>query len=120
MVAFRKKLERERERLAKDVKDIEEGMARNSQAEYSGENSYEDDFADSGTATFERERDLSLKRNAQVALDQVNSALTKISEGEYGVCTSCGDEIDPARLKALPYVDMCIKCKKREEDTGSA
>lgn len=112
---FKERLLKEKARLEKDIKEIEIGIVDNTQSEFSGENSYEDNFADIGTATFERERDLSLERNTKDILGRVNQALEKMNKGTYGVCAHCGDEIDPARLKALPYVDLCIKCKKKEE-----
>jgi len=33
-----------------------------------------------------------------------------LETGDYGLCTQCGDEINPARLDALPYVTTCINC----------
>jgi RNA polymerase-binding transcription factor DksA len=32
-----------------------------------------------------------------------------MDEGTYGICVRCGKAIEKARLKALPYVDLCIK-----------
>src|SRR5262249_6186872 len=33
---------------------------------------------------------------------QIQEALKRISEGTYGICVRCGEDIDPKRLKALP------------------
>lgn len=44
---------------------------------------------------------------------QVDVALTKIKKGTYGVCESCGKEIDPARLKAIPEATMCLNCESK-------
>ena len=41
---------------------------------------------------------------------QIREALKRISEGTYGVCTECGADIDPKRLKALPTATRCIAC----------
>lgn len=112
---YKKKLLEEKERLEKELHEIEDNNLKNSQSESSGENNYSDHFADSGTATFERERDLSLERNIKDILGRVNSALERIDKDTYGICTHCHEEIDPARLKALPYADLCISCKKKEE-----
>lgn len=116
IASLKEKLIKEKERLEKELKD-ESGNLSESQSESSGENSYETHFADSGTTTFERERDLSLEQNIIDILKQVNHALEGIKKGKYGVCTKCSDEIDPARLKAIPYADLCINCKKKEEET---
>lgn len=117
LATFRKKLLEEKARLEKELREIEVGDLHHSQSEVSGENSYEDHFADSGTATFERERDLSLERNAKDILTRVKQALDRIENGAYGICTSCGKDIDTARLEALPYADLCIACKKKEEES---
>lgn len=115
LASFKKNLSEEKVRLEKELREIEVGNLNQSQSETSGENSYEDHFADSGTATFERERDLSLDRNARDILARVRQALDRIENGTYGICTHCGKEIDLARLEALPYADLCIVCKKKEE-----
>jgi RNA polymerase-binding transcription factor DksA len=41
---------------------------------------------------------------------QIREALRRIAEGSYGVCSSCGENIDPKRLKALPMATRCIAC----------
>ena len=48
-------------------------------------------------------------------LRAVEHALARLKRGEYGVCQSCGREIDPARLEALPYAVLCIDCQTRAE-----
>lgn len=116
MNQFKKKLLAEKARLEEELKEMEVGNLSESQSETSGENSYEDHFADSGTATFERERDLSLERNIKDLLQRVEAALKNLEKGTFGICRRCGEEIDPARLKALPYADLCITCKRKEEE----
>lgn len=112
---FKKRLLEEKRSLEKEFSEIQDRNLELTQSETSGENPYNDHFADSGTATFERERDLSLERNIKDILRRVNEALGRMEKGAYGICESCGKEIDPARLEALPYANLCIICKKREE-----
>lgn len=64
--------------------------------------------ADIGTETFERSRDLAIDENLSHQLDQVNQALERMKNGEYGVCETCGQEIPYLRLQALPYTAYCI------------
>ena len=47
---------------------------------------------------------------AKDELLQINAALQRIDTGVYGVCSRCGENIDPERLKALPYADNCTDC----------
>ncbi|MEX1036957.1 MAG: TraR/DksA C4-type zinc finger protein [Sneathiella sp.] len=43
-------------------------------------------------------------------IGMIKAALERISSGNYQVCSSCGGEISEARLKALPYTNVCINC----------
>ncbi len=48
-------------------------------------------------------------------IKKVDEALTRLSEGEYGYCDSCGVEIGLKRLEARPTANLCIDCKTLEE-----
>jgi DnaK suppressor protein len=76
---------------------------------------FDDDLADSGSASFERETAQSLSNHARSILAQIDDALRRIEGGTFGRCTSCGERIEPERLDALPYTTMCMDCKRREE-----
>ena len=113
--SFQKILLQEREVLEKQYRDLEEGNLNSSQSEASGEMPFEEDYAASGTTTFERERDLSLSENVKDILKRVNEALERIDNGTFGVCQMCSQPIPEERLKALPYANLCISCKQKEE-----
>jgi len=115
LASFKKKLEQEKEVLEKQFRDLEEGNLLSSQSDFSGEMPFEEDYAASGTTTFERERDLSLTENVKDLLKRVDEALERIENGTYGTCEMCGERIQEERLKALPYANLCIKCKQEEE-----
>ncbi len=68
------------------------------------------DEADAGTATFEREHDLSLAANSRDLLAQVERALDRLEAGTYGICEVCGNPIGKERLKAFPKVTLCVSC----------
>lgn len=85
------------------------------QSDITGEVGLDEDFADAGTATFERERDLSIRNNIRDLIDQMNRAIGRIDEGTYGTCERCGQPIDAARLRELPHASLCLDCKRREE-----
>lgn len=44
--------------------------------------------------------------------EAIRSALEKIENGTYGECVTCGEDIDPKRLAAVPYATQCINCAK--------
>ncbi|MCS6844573.1 MAG: TraR/DksA family transcriptional regulator [Caldilineales bacterium] len=68
-------------------------------------------MADDGTEAFEQAASLALHRNEQALLDQVERALARMDKGTYGVCERCSEPIDYARLEALPYASLCIRCQ---------
>ncbi len=80
-----------------------------------GEVGIDDDFADAGTATFDRERDLSIRNNIRDLIEQMTRAIGRIDEGNYGTCERCGNPIDRKRIDALPHALLCLDCKRREE-----
>lgn len=45
---------------------------------------------------------------AKAELRQVNAALVRIDNGEYGYCLKCSKRIAAERLKVLPYTNICI------------
>ena len=49
---------------------------------------------------------------------QVKRALSHIKKGKYGICESCGQPIDPARLKVDPSVTFCLQCQEKKEMTA--
>ena len=74
-----------------------------------------DDPADAGTATFEREQEISLANNAREMCDQSRRALSRIAGGTYGACESCGNPIGKNRLQAFPRATLCLTCKSQQE-----
>lgn len=113
--AIRGQLVAQREELLEQLREIEEAASNSSQPDVSGEVSFDEDSVDAGSYTFEREKDLSIAHNVRDLLGKMAKALDKIDEGTYGICESCGQPIDAARVKALPHVLLCLSCKKAEE-----
>jgi len=105
----------ERKDLEAQYKELEESSFGTNQSELTGEMGFDEEYADAGTATFERERDLSLVNNLRDLMERIDKALGKIEDGTYGLCDRCGKPIEKLRLKALPYANLCIKDKQAEE-----
>ena len=106
---LRQRLEAERAELQEQLTTIEETQFATSQSDISGEVSFDEENADAGTFTFERERDLSIENNVRDLMGKIDRALARMDDGTYGTCSRCGRPIEKARLKALPYADLCIK-----------
>ena len=48
-------------------------------------------------------------------LHRINEALERLEEGTYGRCFECGEEIEPRRLRALPFAVRCKDCEEARE-----
>jgi|RhiMetdeSRZDD1v2_1073273.scaffolds.fasta_scaffold00406_17 phage/conjugal plasmid C-4 type zinc finger TraR family protein len=49
---------------------------------------------------------------------RLHIALGRLSTGEYGVCSECGEPIALKRLRALPEVTTCAACQAKLEGTA--
>ncbi len=47
--------------------------------------------------------------------EKIDEALQRISDGSYGVCSDCGQDISLQRLEARPVTELCIECKTKQE-----
>lgn len=56
-----------------------------------------------------------LDENGKNEIEQIDLALTKMTIGDYGVCESCGDDISPRRLQAIPWARLCVECARDYE-----
>ena len=104
------------EQIKKDLQaSLDEVAKKNSQ-----NNTYEAKFPEYGTSEEEGADEvstfidrLSLGENMGQNLQEVDLALAKIKKGTYGLCEACHQEIDQARLKAMPTARWCLSCKNK-------
>lgn len=111
---LRARLLEERAELQDQLTTIEDNSFAQTQSDMSGDVGLDDESADAGTATFEREKDLSIEQNVRDLLQKIERALQRMDARTYGICDRCGKPIEKARIKALPYVDLCIKDAKAQ------
>lgn len=52
----------------------------------------------------------SLGQHDQDEIRQIDAALTRIENGEYGACMKCGADISAERLDILPATPFCKTC----------
>jgi RNA polymerase-binding protein DksA len=104
---LKQRLETERDRLISELEQLNPAGH--------GNLGYSTHMADDASAAFDQARDLALRSNLERMLAQVKGALERFADGTYGVCESCGQAIDPARLKALPHAACCLDCQRRLE-----
>ncbi len=101
-VEARAQLEQERDELQRQLAELGFGE--------SGGLEYDPNFADSSQVTAERGEAEALATKLRETLTDVQAALGKLDEGTYGVCEGCGQQINPARLEAMPSTRYCIDC----------
>ena len=101
--AARASLNAERERL---LAELGEPIEAPGQMTYGSQ-------AAAASHVFEQQRDLALRDRARIELSQVESALRRLDDGSYGICTNCGNAIAPERLEAIPWTPLCIDCARK-------
>lgn len=60
----------------------------------------------------EYESRLPIEYSLETRLRDINLALGKIKNGQYGVCEKCNKKIDENRLKVCPEARLCLKCQE--------
>jgi DnaK suppressor protein len=50
-------------------------------------------------------------------LESVVRAIRRLDTGTYGICASCDERIEPARLAALPEAAECVDCVRFADET---
>jgi DnaK suppressor protein len=88
-----------------------EELGADESGEMTGEVDFGDAFADAGAATAELTETLGLVENLKLQLEDVDAAIGKITDGSYGVCVDCGNDIGAARMEFRPNSIRCVSCK---------
>src|SRR2546428_1960180 len=112
---LRARLEGELTDVRAQFSGIEENAFSSDQSELSGEVAFDEEYADAGSTTFEREKELSISNNLRDLMEKIERALARIDAGTYGLCVRCGKPIEKARIRALPYASLCLTDKQAEE-----
>ncbi len=76
---------------------------------------YTNHQADDATMVFDQTAAESALKAVKARLRQIKEAISKHEVGEYGICENCGREIDIARLEAIPYTSLCLRCAESRE-----
>jgi DnaK suppressor protein len=110
-----RRLEEERTRL----QGIRDGLQREQDegsSETGGELSSVDQHpGDSGTETFEMEKNVSLLEQVDDELQEIEAAAQRLERGTYGTCQACGRPIGDARLEAMPATRFCVEDQAKAE-----
>ncbi len=105
---FRGLLEEERKKILRHLEELsdssEEGLEAGS-----------GDSADIANIEINQANLQKIGKRESYLLKKIELAVSKIDEGTYGECESCGEEIGIPRLMARPVAQLCIDCKTEQE-----
>jgi DnaK suppressor protein len=105
------RLKLERDRLERELAQLN---VEEKQADEQREGSPFGKREEGATETFEMEKRMALERKLSGSLAEVKHAMEKIDSGTYGICDSCKNPIEQARMEALPQANLCLKCKSQQ------
>jgi len=112
----KKKIEVFKKRLEDRQRELRHIMNRTAQDGRDADLESAQDIADRAANSYNKEFLFSQSNNERQLLQMVDSALTRIREGSFGQCISCGEEINPKRLEAVPWTRHCIECQEKLEN----
>lgn len=114
--AYEDLLVKKKAELLKGIDHITKDTLKTSQRDAAGDlSAYSLHMADVASDNYEREFSLSLADAEQKLLGRINQALEKLGEDSYGVCELCEKKISKARLKIVPYAELCVPCQEKQE-----
>ena len=113
---FKERLEKERAKLLADMETIKAPDTE----EFTPMPSFGDgdDLSIEADQVEEIGNALAVKQVFEKELAKVEAALDKIKKGTFGICESCGKEIELKRLRIEPGASICTKCVKKMTGQG--
>lgn len=112
---FKKVLLGIKENLVHDIKNMAAVNSADNKDKTGDVSGHSMHIADVATDMYDREFSLGLASNERELLGRIEAALKRINEKNFGSCVVCKKPIAAARLKALPYVETCVKCQEQLE-----
>jgi RNA polymerase-binding transcription factor len=111
----KKKLDVFKKRLEERQRELRQTVSRTAQDGREADLETAQDVADRAANSYTKEFLFSQSSNERQILQMVEGALVSIREGSFGECVSCGEEINPKRLEAVPWTRYCIACQEKLE-----
>ena len=108
MEQFGKRLETRRQGLRRSVTDKQ-------QSGRTLDETLACDVVDRAASTYTKDFLFRQSTNERHQLEMVEDSLRRVRDRSFGQCLSCGDEINPKRLEAVPWTRYCIACQEKIE-----
>jgi DnaK suppressor protein len=109
------KLDQFRSQLESIRSELLGGVEKSNQSVKESEIGQIADISDDAARSYNRHLEGELGEQGWQKLKQVDIAIEKIKEKEYGICTQCENPIPEARLKVVPYTEFCTQCLSEME-----
>ncbi len=113
----RKTIQRFQKSLQARHRELRQGLAQTQRESLTAQHDHGKDEGDRANTSLARELDLGQKSRDRTLLSAVDAALKRISEGTFGQCLNCEQEINVKRLEAIPWVRYCITCQDMMDRT---
>ena len=111
----KKKLESFKKRLETRQYELRRMVTRTEQDGRTVDEDSAQDIADRAASSYTKEFLFHQSNNDRQLLQMVENALSRIREGTFGECISCGKDINAKRLEAVPWTRHCIECQEKLE-----
>ncbi|MGO9646446.1 Transcriptional regulator, TraR/DksA family [Candidatus Sulfotelmatobacter sp. SbA7] len=111
----KKKLDSFKKRLETRQQELRRMVTRTEQDGRTVDEDSAQDIADRAASSYTKEFLFHQSNNDRQLLQMVENALSRIREGTFGECISCGKDINAKRLEAVPWTRHCIECQEKLE-----
>jgi DnaK suppressor protein len=111
----KKKIEQFKKRLEERQQLLRHNVTRTEQDGRNQDETNAQDIADRAASSYNKEFLFHQSNSERQLLQMVEGALSRIREGTFGECISCGKDINAKRLEAVPWTRHCIECQEKLE-----
>ena len=111
----KKKLDTFKKRLETRQHELRRMVSKTAQDGREADENTAQDIADKAASSYTKEFLFHQSHADRQLLLMVEGALTRIRDGSFGECISCGKEINAKRLEAVPWTRHCIECQEKLE-----
>jgi len=105
---IRMKVEKDRQQLNEQLENIRSSRTAQERREGSPFGKREEEASE----TAELENLIAQEQRLLDQLVDIELAIKKLEGGNYGLCQKCGEQIEIARLQAMPTAKICMKCNQ--------
>jgi len=101
--------EQYRERLQKEIAEVERGLA---EVELRLAEKGDYSLGEGDPAIYLWEMNLARRQRLQARMDELRQAMSRLERGTYEECSVCGGQIETDRLELLPTTRVCSRCAR--------